>query len=209
MRFPWWFLLGALLALGSAWYYALERPESPSYSAMTPPIQVGRTRPYQARSMDASSWTTAQRRRAVIAGPFTWGHKGSTNGSLEKFFMTGICVCPFKGKVCNIHTYDGGGADASDSWDIWDGGTLDPAVNYNDAGGVNDPILDGGAPTEVFYDGNDLFGQLVTILEGGGVDPNWFNSLSDEADAGYAGPILTGFVEGGDFVDGNGPNFCP
>jgi hypothetical protein len=70
----------------------------------------------------------AVRRKAIISNPdAVYGYKGSTNGSLEWNFLTGVCVCPPRGKaVC---------PPAPDV--IWSNGDADDDICDNvDAGGA-------------------------------------------------------------------------
>ena len=86
------------------------------------PIQVGKTRSFHSQTRDASMYTEASRRRAIIRNPnLTVGYKGSTNGSLEWNFLTGICVCPPKFVCPDIFVIDDGGNATSDVCDILDG----------------------------------------------------------------------------------------
>lgn len=59
------------------------------------PIQVGKTRSFHSQTRDAGLYIEAVRRKAIISNPdLKPSYKGSTNGSLEWNFLTGICVCP-------------------------------------------------------------------------------------------------------------------
>jgi hypothetical protein len=62
--------------------------------ALPVPIQDGKSKVYVSKERDASMRTEHLRRRAIIgsnSGPFKkFGFSGSTNGSLETFFLTSI-----------------------------------------------------------------------------------------------------------------------
>lgn len=98
------------------------------------PIQVGKTRSFHSQTRDASMHTEASRRRAIIRNPnLTVGYKGSTNGSLEWNFLTGICVCPPRVQICpDIFVIDDGGNATSDVCDILDGEGSD-VLDFGDA----------------------------------------------------------------------------
>jgi hypothetical protein len=127
--------LGAHVAYA---YFSLENPRPPG-PPMLVPIQVGKTKTYVSQTRDASMFTERARRTAIISNPDgTYGHKGSTNGSLEWNFLTAICVCPPRKEVCppapNV---------------IWSDGDADDEICDNvDAGGalgVYDIVDFGGA----------------------------------------------------------------
>lgn len=59
------------------------------------PIDVNKQRSFVNQVRDAGMFTERTRRVAIIGNPNgVYGYKGSTNGSLEWNFLTGICVCP-------------------------------------------------------------------------------------------------------------------
>lgn len=63
------------------------------------PIDANKHRSFVNQTRDAGMFTERARRTAIIGNPSgLYGHKGSTNGSLE-YFLTSICVCPPK-QVC-------------------------------------------------------------------------------------------------------------
>jgi hypothetical protein len=98
------------------------------------PIQVGKTRSFHSQTRDAGMFTEASRRRAIIRNPnLTVGYKGSTNGSLEWNFLTGICVCPPRVQICpDIFVIDDGGNATSEVCDILDGDG-DDVLDFGDA----------------------------------------------------------------------------
>jgi hypothetical protein len=89
------------------------------------PIDVRKTKVYVSKTRDASMYTEAQRRVAIIGNPTRLvGFKGSTNGSLE-FGLTSLCVCPPK-DVCGPPEPV-----------VWSNGDADdPICDVVDAGGA-------------------------------------------------------------------------
>jgi len=104
------------------------------------PIQVGKTKVYTNQTRDAGMYIERQRRTAIIQNASgKVGYKGSTNGSLEWNFLTGICVCPPRGPVCppapNVIWSDG---DADDEiCDIVDAGGAFGGYDVIDFGGAD------------------------------------------------------------------------
>jgi hypothetical protein len=65
------------------------------------PIDVRRTKHYVSQTKDAGMFIERVRRSAIIGNPtLSPSYKGSTNGSMEWNFLTGVCVCPPGPKVC-------------------------------------------------------------------------------------------------------------
>jgi hypothetical protein len=123
-------LLGilALFIVGNIANYYLTYTADPYEipgSALPAPQQVGKSKVYVSKERDASMYTESTRRRAIQGAnrvatkdpKFIYWNKGSTNGSLETFFLTSICPClpsslVSKEKVCN-YLYDGGDGNAN------------------------------------------------------------------------------------------------
>ena len=109
------------------------------------PIQVGKTKVYTNQTRDAGMYIERQRRIAIIQNQSgNVGYKGSTNGSLEWNFLTGICVCPPRGPVCppapNVIWSDG---DANDEiCDIVDAGGAFGGYDVVDFGGADANVCD-------------------------------------------------------------------
>jgi len=95
--------------------------------ALPVPIEVGRSKIYVSKERDASMATEARRRRAIIGSNSCaihpkFGYSGSTNGSLETFFISGLCPTFVKdsiGTICSL--YEGGDANTKSQF-ILDGG---------------------------------------------------------------------------------------
>jgi hypothetical protein len=105
---------------------AYSAVDSPQPELPWVPIQAGKSRSFHSQTRDAGMYIEAVRRKAIISNPdAVYGYKGSTNGSLEWNFLTGICVCPPK-PVC---------PPAPDV--IWSNGDADDDICDNvDAGGA-------------------------------------------------------------------------
>ena len=107
----------------------------PPIGALPVPIQVGRSKIYVSKDRDASMSTEIIRRRAIIGSNSCaihpkFGYSGSTNGSLETFFISGLCPTFVKEGVQKICTsvFDGGNAE-SDYCEILDGNGGDVIVD--------------------------------------------------------------------------------
>jgi hypothetical protein len=90
-------LLAVVVLLHVAHAYSTNVIANPSNLPWVP-IQVGKTRSFHSQTRDAGMYIEAVRRKAIIGNPtLTPSYRGSTNGSLEWNFLTGICVCPPRG----------------------------------------------------------------------------------------------------------------
>jgi hypothetical protein len=102
------------------------------------PIDANKHRSFVNQTRDAGMFTERARRTAIIGNPSgLFGHKGSTNGSLE-YFLTSICVCPPK-QVCPAEPtpviWSNGDAD-DDICDIVDAGGAFGGYDAVDSGGA-------------------------------------------------------------------------
>lgn len=87
-------LLTALIGLYS-WKAFLHQNDPPPSQLPWVPIDVNKPRSFVNMTKDAGMYTERARRTAIISNPNgIYGHKGSTNGSLEWNFLTSVCVCP-------------------------------------------------------------------------------------------------------------------
>ena len=133
-------LLGLFVGYNVLNYYLTPKDvyEIP-IGALPVPIEVGRSKIYVSKERDASMATEIRRRRAIIGSNSCaihpkFGYSGSTNGSLETFFISGLCPTFVKDtvqKVCSS-IFDGGNAE-SEYCEIIDGN-----------GGSDEIIIDGG-----------------------------------------------------------------
>jgi hypothetical protein len=139
-------IVGGLLAVALSLlvtnaFFNLDKP--PPSELPWVPIDVRKSRSFHSQTRDAGLYIESQRRRAIISNPdLKVGYKGSTNGSLEWNFLTGICVCPPRPKVCTTEIPV-----------IWsDGDANDEICDNVDAGGafgMYDIIDFGGAGANV------------------------------------------------------------
>jgi hypothetical protein len=120
-------LMAAALALHIT--HAFLHADKPPSELPWVPIQVGKTRAFHSQTRDAGLYTEATRRKAIIGNPtLVPSYKGSTNGSLEWNFLTGICVCPPRG---------GPPCPAEPGSVIWDANGAEPEIcDVVDAGGA-------------------------------------------------------------------------
>lgn len=137
-------LVVALSLLITNAFFNMDKP--PPSELPWVPIDVRKSRSFHSQTRDAGLYIEAQRRRAIISNPdLKVGYKGSTNGSLEWNFLTGICVCPPRGKpICptdNPAIWDANGADG-EICDIVDGGAADGIYDVIDLGGAEANVCD-------------------------------------------------------------------
>lgn len=116
--------------------YALTKPdpyEAPT-GALPVPIQVGRNKIIVSKTGDASMATEYRRRRAIIGSNSCgtspkFSYSGSTNGSLETYFLSSMCpTFVKKAVVACTSIFDGGNAE-SDFCAILDGNGGDVIVD--------------------------------------------------------------------------------
>lgn len=126
------------------------------------PIDVRRTKHYVSQTKDAGMFIERVRRSAIIGNPtLSPSYKGSTNGSMEWNFLTGVCVCPARPKVCptvfglvdgeyvdadSCNVLDGMGTQIADFGNAWTNdcpGVCPPVVYETEEGGnVNTDVCD-------------------------------------------------------------------
>jgi hypothetical protein len=141
-------LLISILGYGVTSYY-LQKPdpyEVPT-GALPVPIQVGKNKIIVSKTGDASMRTEYKRRRAIIGSNSCgitpkFSHSGSTNGSMETYFLSSMCPTFVKDAFNQfvINTFDGGNA-------------------YSEFPG----ILDGNEPHEFVVDGGDANTNIFTM----------------------------------------------
>lgn len=113
-------LLFSILGYGITSYY-LQKPdpyEIPT-GALPVPIQVGKNKIIVSKTGDASMSTEYRRRRAIIGSNSCgitpkFSHSGSTNGSLETYFLSSMCPTFIKDVLPTfvVNVFDGGNADS-------------------------------------------------------------------------------------------------
>lgn len=120
-------LLVSILGYGVISYY-LQKPDpyEVPIGALPVPIQVGKNKIIVSKTGDASMSTEYRRRRAIIGSNSCgtnpkFSFSGSTNGSLETYFLSSLCPSFLKDpiRVCSS-IFDGGQAD-SDFCEVIDG----------------------------------------------------------------------------------------
>ncbi len=109
------------------------------------PIQVGKTRSFHSQTRDAGLYIESIRRMAIIKNPTLHpSYKGSTNGSLEWNFLTGICTCPPR-NVCPTDpeavVWDADGAQP-EICDIVDAGGAFGGYETIDMGGAGENVCE-------------------------------------------------------------------
>lgn len=131
-------LLGLFIGYNVLNYYLTPtNVYQPPIGALPVPIQAGKSKIYVSKERDASMATEMRRRRAVIGSNSCavhpkFGYSGSTNGSLETFFISGLCPTFIKDNVQKICT------------SIFDGGNAESEFCSIVDGNGGDVIIDGG-----------------------------------------------------------------
>lgn len=151
---------------------------TPGLPSLLVPQQVGKQKLIQSKNGDASMHTELNRRKAIIyasSGNYhkikeTRTSKGSTNGSLEAFFLTSIVNPSIIQKIC---------------YAIFDGGNLDSDYCYILDGEDGDIVYDAGnAYTVVCPDPKICY----SVFDGGNVDTDYCEILDgDDGDIVYQG----------------------
>lgn len=172
-------LLSTIIGLYT-WKAYLHQGKDPPSQLPWVPIDANKPRSFVNKTSDAGMYIERVRRVAIISNPnAVYGHKGSTNGSLEWNFLTSVCVCPLD-RICPIHPeIDDGGNATSNVCDYidgngdedFDGGGADPKkCDLPKSGCLSLEIDDGGNATAEFCDYLDGNGQ--DIFDGGKADVN-------------------------------------
>ena len=127
-----------VLILGSGifnYYFQAKDPYAPPTGMLPVPIEVGKSKIYVSKTGDASMATETKRRRTIIGSNSCalypkFGYKDSTNGSLETYFISGLCPTFNKVQPPISVIYDGG--DAYDEFTtILDGNAEDGYVTLD------------------------------------------------------------------------------
>jgi len=132
------------------------------------PIQAGKTRSFHSQTRDASMYTERMRRTAIISNPdLRVGYKGSTNGSMEWNFLTGICVCPPR-KICRVNELVDGGYYDEDTCNVLDGMGSELA----DFGNAFTDTCAGVCPPIVYetQEGGNVNTDVCDVFDGEGTD---------------------------------------
>ena len=111
-------ILFLIIGSGVASYMLTPKdPHEVPTGALPAPVQIGKNKIIVSKTGDASMSTEYKRRRAIIGsnscGYFSkFSHSGSTNGSLETYFLSGMCPGVVRRKICE-ELYDGGDANTN------------------------------------------------------------------------------------------------
>ena len=118
--------MAGLLLLFIGYHLALAwwpQPQTELPGGLPLPVSTGKSRSFVSMTRDAGMFTEKSRRCAISNGRnTTFSYKGSTNGSLETFFITGVCgigkaiICP------TVYSIEDGGNATTDTCNIVDGG---------------------------------------------------------------------------------------
>lgn len=135
------------LAVGYFVYQSfLNRDKPPPSELPWVPIQVGKNKRFVNQVRDAGMFIEATRRQAIIRNPDAkFSYKDSTNGALEWYGLTSICICPGRIKpICppapDVVWSDG---DANDEiCDIIDSGGAAGMYDIVDFGGAEPNACD-------------------------------------------------------------------
>lgn len=123
-----------LLTLGLHTVYALSEGRSKSEETRHlpwVPIQVGKSKTYVHKTQDAGMFIEATRRRAIRGGNAygrdiepnrNFWQRGSTNGTLETFFLSATCPTLTSVFPPPDLIYDGGRAEVAPGLPVYDGG---------------------------------------------------------------------------------------
>ncbi len=126
----------ALILGGYAWKAYMAPVDTPMSNFLPfVPIDVRKNKVYVSQTRDAGMFIERQRRTAIIRNPtLKPSYMGSTNGSIEWNFLSGICVCPDRLIRCP----------AEPESVIWDANGAGPEicdiVDAGGAGGVYDTV---------------------------------------------------------------------
>lgn len=151
-----------------SWKAFLNQDKPPPSGLPWVPVDVRKTKVYVSQSRDAGMYIERVRRQAIISNPnLIVGHKGSTNGSLEWNFLTGICICPPRPCPFIPELSDGGYYDA-DTCNVLDGMGYDVV----DFGNAFTETCDGICPPVVYatQEGGDANADICDVFDGEGVD---------------------------------------
>lgn len=128
-----------LLIIGSgvtSYWLTRTDPYEPPTGNLPVPIQVGKNKIIVSKTGDASMATEYRRRRAIIGSNSCgitpkFSYQGSTNGSLETYFLSSMCPTFIKQAVVACTS-------------VFDGGNAESEYCYILDGNGEDVIVDGG-----------------------------------------------------------------
>jgi hypothetical protein len=141
-------LLVSILGYGiTSYYFQKPDPYEIPTGNLPVPIQVGKNKIIVSKTGDASMRTEYKRRRAIIGSNSCgitpkFSHSGSTNGSMETYFLSSMCPTFVKDAVNQfiVIAFDAGNADSDFTG-----------------------ILDGNEPYDITIDGGDADTNSFTM----------------------------------------------
>jgi hypothetical protein len=169
----------ALVVLYHSYTLFLNR-EAPPPSPLPVPVQTHKSRSFHSQTRDAGLFTEGVRRRAIIGNPdLVVGYKGSTNGSLEWNFLTGICAgsCTYPRKCPTIYDTTDAGYVGADSCNVLDGMGQDVL----DLGGAWGEGCPGVCPPVVYQTlaGGTVTTEVCDVFDGEGTQVADFGGAQD------------------------------
>lgn len=144
-------LLVSILGYGITSYYLQKHdPYEIPTGALPVPIQVGKSKIFVSKTGDASMRTEYKRRRAIIGSNSCgitpkFSHSGSTNGSLETYFLSSMCPTFVKDVVSQFIS-----------------GVIDSGNAESEFPG----IVDGNEPHEFIVDAGNAETEFFGIIDG-------------------------------------------
>lgn len=154
-----------ILIIGSgvtSYYLTSVDPYEVPTGALPVPVQVGKNKIIVSKTGDASMATEYKRRRAIIGSNSCgispkFSYQGSTNGSMETYFLSSICPTYVKDKVLSLDTIEGVLS-----------AILGTSANTNSTTTETAPILDGG--------GANVTDKTSKFADPGGANTDYSNS---------------------------------
>lgn len=122
------------LAYKALRHFYWDKPELVTQEGLPVPMSVGKQRSFHSLTRDASMYTLATRRKAVLNNPNgTFEKTGFTNGVIEAFFLTGICDVPCVRCKDTNYLEDGGNALTNETCNVIDAGANGEVLDFGNA----------------------------------------------------------------------------
>ncbi len=153
-----------------SWKAFLNQDKPPPSGLPWVPIDANKHRTFVNKTSDAGLYIERVRRQAIISNPdLVVGYKGSTNGSLEWNFLSGVCICPPRRPPCpTVFELADGGYYNADSCNVLDGMGSDIA----DFGNAFTETCPGVCPPAIYetQEGGDVNADVCNVFDGEGSD---------------------------------------
>lgn len=152
-----------------SWKAYLHQNDPPPSKLPWVPIDVNKPRSFVNKTSDAGMFIERTRRVAIIGNPSgSVSYKGSTNGSLEWNFLTGICICPPRKIVCEVDSLVDGGYYDADVCNVLDGMGSELA----DFGNAFTETCEGICPPFIYetQEGGNVNTNVCNVFDGEGTD---------------------------------------